>query len=174
MDIETLTIVQANRLLKTKSISATELINSFLERNRLIEPEIKAWAYLQSAELLIKIAQKIDDNQKSIVSPLAAIPYGAKDIIYTNKIPTEAGSKTMKGFIPQTDATIISKLKEFNAILIGKTTTAEFASGGGAPVTRNPWNKAHTPGGSSTGSAAAISSGMSLFFYRNADCWLDY
>ncbi|OZS78228.1 hypothetical protein CF394_07130 [Tetzosporium hominis] len=163
MDIETLTIVQANRLLKTKSISATELINSFLERNRLIEPEIKAWAYLQSAELLIKIAQKIDDNQKSIVSPLAAIPYGAKDIIYTNKIPTEAGSKTMKGFIPQTDATIISKLKEFNAILIGKTTTAEFASGGGAPVTRNPWNKAHTPGGSSTGSAAAISSGMSLF-----------
>lgn len=86
-----------------------------------------------------------------------------KDIFLTKNLLTKAGSKTLRGFIPDENATVIEKLTKSGALLLGKTSTAEFASGGGAPNTRNPWNLSHTPGGSSTGSAAALASDMILF-----------
>lgn len=162
MTIEQLTIVEVNRLLDTKQLSIQELIEAFIQRYADVEPQINAWAYAQKADDLREMAQQMAQNQKR-ASVLTGIPYGAKDIIYTKGIPTEAGSKTLKGYVPDRDATVIQRLTKAGGILFGKTTTAEFASGGGAPPTCNPWNLAHTPGGSSTGSAAAVASGMSLF-----------
>lgn len=160
---EELTIAETSRLLQKKELSVYELTEMFIERNAKVEPKIKAWAYRQSRETLLKRAKEIDQSDLAKRSILAGIPYGAKDIIYTKGIPTEAGSKTLAGFIPNHDATLIEQLTNLGAMLLGKTTTAEFASGGGAPDTCNPWNLGHTPGGSSTGSAAAVSSGMALF-----------
>ncbi|MCA5013672.1 MULTISPECIES: amidase [unclassified Enterococcus] len=161
MDMVELTIEQANRLLITKCISPEELISEYYKWISKIEPEILAWALLREEELVLKDIETIRKNKR--VTPLSFLPYGVKDIFFTKGIATEAGSQTLKGFVPDKNATVIDKLVSSGALLIGKTTTAEFASGGGAPATRNPWNLLHTPGGSSTGSAAAVASGMSLF-----------
>src|SRR5439155_1450051 len=86
--------------------------------------------------------------------PLHGEPFGAKDIFYSAGLRTEAGSKVMAGFVPDYDATAVARLKAAGAILLGKLHTTEFATYDPAP-TRNPWNLACTPCGSSTGSAAA-------------------
>ena len=163
MIAEELTIAKVVAKLQKKELSVRELTEFFIQRQAKLEPKIKAWAYVQPVATLLARAAEID--QKGLVkgATLTGIPYGGKDIIYTKGIPTEAGSKTLNGFIPTRDATVIEQLTTAGALLFGKTTTAEFASGGGAPATCNPWNNEHTPGGSSSGSAAAVSSGMALF-----------
>ena len=90
----------------------------------------------------------------------ARIPVGVKDIIYARGAPTEAGSEALKGFDPDRDATVVRRLKEAGAVVVGKTHTIEFAYGQSVPPTRNAWNADHAPGGSSSGSgtAAAIRS----------------
>ncbi len=87
------------------------------------------------------------------------MPFGAKDIFYTAGLPTEAGSKVLAGFVPAYDATSVARLKDAGAVLVGKLHTTEFATYDPAP-TRNPWNLACTPGGSSSGSAAAVAARM--------------
>jgi aspartyl-tRNA(Asn)/glutamyl-tRNA(Gln) amidotransferase subunit A len=86
---------------------------------------------------------------------LAGVPVGLKDIIYTAGLRTAAGSRVYANFVPAYDATVTVRLKEAGAIVLGKTVTTEFATADPSP-TRNPWNTAHTPGGSSSGSAAAV------------------
>ncbi|MGX7264029.1 amidase [Enterococcus crotali] len=161
MNIHKLTIEQAKNLLSKKSISPEELVHEFYKHITIVEPQILAWETLKSEMSVIK--QINISKESNNLSPLSFIPYGVKDIFLTKNIRTEAGSKTLKGFIPDQNATVIEKLNKSSALLLGKTTTTEFASGGGAPQTRNPWNLSHTPGGSSTGSAAALASGMVLF-----------
>jgi aspartyl-tRNA(Asn)/glutamyl-tRNA(Gln) amidotransferase subunit A len=87
------------------------------------------------------------------------VPFGAKDIFYSAGLRTEGGSKVMAGFVPDYDATAVARLKGTGAILLGKCHTTEFATTDPAP-TRNPWNLACTPGGSSSGSAAAVAARM--------------
>ena len=93
--------------------------------------------------------------------PLHGIPIGIKDIVDVAGWPTEAGSPLRRGQIAQRDATLVAKLREAGAILLGKTVTTEFACFD-PPPTRNPWNLQRTPGGSSSGSAAAVALGMCL------------
>jgi Asp-tRNA(Asn)/Glu-tRNA(Gln) amidotransferase A subunit family amidase len=90
---------------------------------------------------------------------LHGIPFAAKDIFYTESLPTEAGSKLYRNFIPGYSATAVTRLKEAGAVLLGKTQTTELANLDPTP-TRNPWNLGHTPGGSSSGSAAAVAARM--------------
>src|SRR5438128_9143903 len=90
---------------------------------------------------------------------LHGVPFGAKDIFYSAGLRTEGGSKVMAGFVPGYDATSVKRLKDAGAILLGKLHTTEFATYDPAP-TRNPWNLACTPGGSSSGSAAAVAARM--------------
>ncbi|APH06905.1 amidase [Bacillus weihaiensis] len=162
-NIGDLTIKTARELLEKRDISPTELVSLFLKRIEEINPEVQAWVTVEK-ETAFQRARELEESMKDRESlpPLFGIPYGAKDIICTKGVPTEAGSNVLKGFIPGEDATIIKKLHQSGAIMLGKTTTTEFANWGGTPNTRNAWNLNHTPGGSSSGSAAGLASGMSL------------
>lgn len=161
--LKNMTIEKAFQLIQSKALSPAELIDEYLKRIDKAEPVIKAWAAISDKKELRARAASLMRVNGHARSPLFSIPYGVKDIIHVKGLPLEAGSKILKGNVSKKNATIISKLNNADALLLGKTTTAEFASGGGAPDTKNPWRLTHTPGGSSSGSAAALASDMVLF-----------
>ena len=121
-------------------------VQASLERIRAMDPSIHAWVQL--------LPQRPTGE-----GMLSGIPFGAKDIIETRGLSTEYGSPIYKGRIGTADASIVGELRQRGAILLGKTQTTAFAYRTPAP-TRNPRNLAHTPGGSSSGSAAAVAAGM--------------
>lgn len=157
-----LTIGGAARDIAEGKLSSRELVESCLERIDALEPGIKAWAFVDR-ERALKAADSLDRElrQGHNRGVLHGIPIGLKDIFYTAGVPTEAGSSFWAGFIPKYDATPVARLKDAGAIILGKTHTTQFASGD-PPPTRNPWNPEHTPGGSSSGSGAAVAAGMCL------------
>ncbi len=164
MNMETLTLKQAAELIKARELSPVELVTACLDRIDQVEGKVKAWVTLTPEQALTQARQaEREISQNQYRGPLHGIPYGAKDIIYTAGIRTSGGSQVDPDFTPAENATIIHKLSDAGAILLGKTTTTEFAFLGGEPETRNPWNLAHTPGGSSSGSAAAVAASMALF-----------
>src|SRR5712671_1256386 len=120
-----------------------------LQRIRELEPSIHAWV-------------KVQPERPTADGPLSEIPFGAKDIIETQEMATEYGSPLYKGRIGTKDAAIIREMRSRGAILLGKTVTTAFAYRTPGP-TRNPRNLDHTPGGSSSGSAAAVAAGMVPF-----------
>jgi Asp-tRNA(Asn)/Glu-tRNA(Gln) amidotransferase A subunit family amidase len=120
-----------------------------LQRVRELEPSIHAWVQVQP-------------ERPTADGPLAEIPFGAKDIIETQGMATEYGSPLYKGRLGSADAAIIREIRGRGAILLGKTVTTAFAYRTAGP-TRNPRNLEHTPGGSSSGSAAAVAAGMVPF-----------
>ena len=152
-----LTVAEAAPLLKNKEISPVELLESTLEHIAAVEGRIKAFVTLVP-ELARAAAKEAEQEilEGYYRGPLHGIPYAAKDIIYTKGIPTLGGSQAEEGFVPQTDAAVVEILREAGAVLVGKTTTTEYAFLGGTPLTCNAWNTAHTPGGSSAGSGAAV------------------
>ena len=152
-----LTVAVAAEKIKSGELSAVDLMKSFISRSNKFNPELQVWASMD-AEVAIK---KAEAAQKKIeigknLGPLEGIPIGVKDIFLTNGIRTSNGSPIYTDFVPQYDATSVARLVNAGAILMGKTITTEFASFD-PPATRNPWNVAHTPGGSSSGSAAGVS-----------------
>ncbi|MDD1750960.1 MAG: amidase, partial [Methanothrix sp.] len=155
-----LTIGEVSKLILRKKLSSVELVNSCLERIDTNESRLKAWVFLDREGALTRAAE-LDTEIKagSARGPLHGIPLGIKDIFYTAGMPTEAGSKAMTGFVPSFDSAPVARLREAGAIILGKTHTTEFAFMDPAP-TRNPWNIEHTPGGSSSGSGAAVAAGM--------------
>ena len=162
--IETLTLKKAAELIRSREMSPVELVQAYLNRIEQVEDRVKAWVTLVPEQALAQARQaehEILHNQYR--GPLHGIPYGAKDIIHTVGIRTSGGSQVEPDFAPAENAAIINKLSDAGAILLGKTTTTEFAFLGGEPATRNPWNLAHTPGGSSSGSAAAVAASMAIF-----------
>jgi Asp-tRNA(Asn)/Glu-tRNA(Gln) amidotransferase A subunit family amidase len=120
-----------------------------LERIRIQDPRIQAWV-------------QVLPQQPTGQGPLSGIPFGAKDVIETRGLATEFGSPVYKGRKGEADAAIIRELRVRGAILLGKTQTCAFAMRD-PPPTRNPRNLEHTPGGSSSGSAAAVAAGMAPF-----------
>lgn len=120
-----------------------------LQRIESLEPKIQAWVQVAPQPAL-------GDG------PLAGVPFGAKDIMETRGLSTEYGSPIYKGRLGSTDAAIVTSLRRRGAVLVGKTHTTAFAYRTPGP-TRNPRNLAHTPGGSSSGSAAAVAAGMVPF-----------
>lgn len=158
------TLAAARAQLQAKRISPSELLEEFIRNIETAEPQVKAWKLLRLEEA--RAQARVLDQKLSTLDKLPllfGIPYGAKDIICTAGIPTEAGSKLLQGHVPGEDATVIKTLKAQHAILLGKTTTTEFANLGNPPPTTNAWNPGHTPGGSSSGSAAAMGARMALF-----------
>src|SRR5688500_6837814 len=142
--LETLTQwMRASREERVRSLQAT------LDHIRAVDPAIHAWVQVQP-------------QRPTGDGPLAGIPFGAKDIMETRGLSTEYGSPIYKGRVGTTDAAVVTSLRRRGAVLLGKTHTTAFAYRTPAP-TRNPRNLEHTPGGSSSGSAAAVAAGMVPF-----------
>jgi Asp-tRNA(Asn)/Glu-tRNA(Gln) amidotransferase A subunit family amidase len=141
-------------------LTSLELVEACLERIEAREPEVRAWAFLDP-EHARKQARSADEARKRgrPLGPLHGLPVGVKDIVDTADMPTENGTVLHAGRCPRRDATVVSLLRAAGAIILGKTVTTELAVY--APnKTRNPHNPEHTPGGSSSGSAAAVADGM--------------
>ena len=155
-----LTAAQAAQHIRDRQLSPVDLVESVLQRIDALEPRLNCWVYLDREAVLSDAKQKQDelDGDKPL-GPLHGVPIGLKDIYYTAGIPTTACSKVYADFVPTYDATSVVLLKKAGAIMLGKTVTTEFACMDPSP-TINPWNPAHTPGGSSSGSAVAVATGM--------------
>lgn len=141
-------------------ISSEQLVRSCLGQIERIEEVVQAWAHLDPDYALEQARDADKALQEGIfLGPLHGVPVGLKDIIDTKDMPTENGTVLHAGRRPHQDATLVTRLKEAGAVIIGKTVTTELAVY--APgKTRNPHNPDHTPGGSSSGSAAAVACGM--------------
>src|SRR3954469_13011207 len=155
-----LTAAEAVRRLQQGRLTAEELVGACLEHIRRAEPTVQAWQFLDEEHALAQ-ARAADERRRSgvAVGALNGIPVGIKDIIDTADMPTENGTVLHKGRTPRTDAAVVAKLRAAGAVIMGKTVTTEcayFTPG----KTRNPHNPEHTPGGSSSGSAAAVAAQM--------------
>ena len=155
-----LTAAQAAHAIANRRITATELAEACLDRIASLDDRLKAWVYVDRATVL-EDARAADRavEQRRPLGPLHGVPIGLKDIYYTAGIPTRAGSEVYKDFVPRYDAATLTLLKHAGALMLGKAVTTEFACLDPSP-TVNPWNAAHTPGGSSSGSAVAVASRM--------------
>jgi aspartyl-tRNA(Asn)/glutamyl-tRNA(Gln) amidotransferase subunit A len=161
-DPSSLSIASARRLLRSGQLSCEELVAACFKRIREVDDSILAWARLR-IDGALDDARAIDarrDDQTGRL-PLAGIPVGLKDIFCTAGFETSAGSRVLSGWVPDADAFAVRMIKQAGAVVLGKTATTEFASADPAP-TRNPVDLAHTPGGSSAGSAAAVAAHMCL------------
>jgi Asp-tRNA(Asn)/Glu-tRNA(Gln) amidotransferase A subunit family amidase len=141
-------------------ISAVELTTACLDRVAEIDPEVQAWAFLDRDHALMQ-AQALDEHRArgNSLGPLHGIPVGIKDIFDTGDMPTELGSPLWAGRTPRRDATAVARLRSAGAVIMGKTVTAEYAYFHPGK-TRNPHDQGRTPGGSSSGSAAAVAACM--------------
>jgi Asp-tRNA(Asn)/Glu-tRNA(Gln) amidotransferase A subunit family amidase len=148
------------RSLRAGSISAEALAMRCLERIAAKDAAVQAWAFLDP-QLVIAQAREADRRRAAgqPCGPLHGLPVGIKDIIDTADMPTENGTVLHAGRRPTADAEVVARLRVAGAVIMGKTVTTELATY--APgKTRNPHNPQHTPGGSSSGSAAAVAAGM--------------
>ena len=141
-------------------LSAQALMRACLDRIETVDPRIGAWTFLDSVHAL-SMAGEADARRRDGVAlgPLHGVPVAIKDVIDTEDMPTQYGSPIFASRQPLEDASCVAALRAAGAIVIGKTVTTELASLTPAP-TRNPRDPARTPGGSSSGSAAAVASGM--------------
>src|SRR5438105_9005975 len=156
----TLSATDAAQLIRDDVISSEQLVEACLDRVRETDGRIEAWAFLDREHALGE-ARAADERRLGggPLGPLHGIPVGLKDIIDTADMPTENGSPLHAGRTPSRDAPVVSMLRGAGAVIMGKTVTTEFASAF-PNKTRNPHDPAHTPGGSSSGSAAAVAAGM--------------
>lgn len=164
-----LSIKELSNKLKTKQISSLELTKASLDRINTTDSKLKAFLHVAKEEALdaAKIVDKKIANGEKI-SVLAGIPMAVKDNICTKGIKTTCASKLLKDFVPPYDATVMKNLNEKNVIMIGKTNLDEFAMGGSTEnsafeITKNPWDLERVPGGSSGGSAVAVSSNQVVY-----------
>jgi len=159
-DLNWLSAVEGARMIRDGVITSVELVQACLARVREVDGQIQAWAFLDPEHALAQ-ARAADEYRMSgqPTGALHGVPVGIKDIIDTADMPTENGSVLHAGRTPSRDASVVSLLRAAGAIVMGKTVTTEFATRTPGK-TRNPHNPAHTPGGSSSGSAAAVAAGM--------------
>lgn len=160
MTLNQLSATDAAQKVRDGEISSEELVQAHLDHIAEADAEVQAWIHL-SAEKALDQARMRDTMrmQGASLGPLHGVPVAIKDIIDTAHVPTEYGSELHAGRIPTKDAAVVESLRSAGAVIMGKTVTAELASCGPGK-TRNPHNTEHTPGGSSSGSAAAVASFM--------------
>lgn len=140
-------------LLASGQRTAEDVARSCLERVQLRDTDVHAWSFVDP-DAVIAQARALD--RAGPRGPLFGIPVGIKDVILTQDMPTQYNSPIYQGFHPRIDAACVATLRAAGALVFGKTETVEFAATGRRAPTRNPHNLAHTPGGSSSGSGAAV------------------
>lgn len=174
LNIYDLSIAQVSSMLKNGEISSYELTKASIERTKDIEPKLDSFLSI-TEELALAQAKAVDEKRASgeALSDIAGIPMAIKDNICTKGIKTTCASKMLENFVPPYNATVVDKLFEKGAVLVGKTNLDEFAMGGSTEnsafkPTRNPWDTSRVPGGSSGGSAASVA-GRQVFYALGSD-----
>ena len=162
MDLHSLTIHELHDLLVKKEVTSREVTEAFYRRIKKVDGKIKAYLIL-TEEGAFDQANQVDRKifRGEEIGDLAGVPMGLKDILCTKGIRTTCGSKILENYVPFYDGTVVRRLKERDAVMLGKLNMDEFAMGSstensGFQITRNPWNLDRIPGGSSGGSAAAV------------------
>ncbi|MBC7327884.1 Asp-tRNA(Asn)/Glu-tRNA(Gln) amidotransferase subunit GatA [bacterium] len=163
MEIFGLTAREISEKVRKKEISPKEVVSAFLERVEEIEPKVRAFISI-TPELAMETAKQIEEHlmKGEDIGLLAGVPIAIKDNICTKGIRTTCASRILENFVPPYDATVVKLLKEAGAIIVGKTNMDEFAMGSSTEnsaffPTHNPYDLDRVPGGSSGGSAAAVS-----------------
>jgi Asp-tRNA(Asn)/Glu-tRNA(Gln) amidotransferase A subunit family amidase len=159
-DLTKLTAAEASQLMATGDLTSEALTKACVARIEAREPEVKAFAYF-NAEQALEQARDVDRARAAgkLQGPLVGLPVGIKDIIDTADMPTQNGSAFFKDRQPHDDAACVAALRQAGCVIIGKTVTTELATLTPGK-TCNPHNLGHTPGGSSSGSAAGVADGM--------------
>lgn len=165
-DITMMTMEQVAGMIERQEISPVDLVDACLKRTKELQPELNAYVYIMESEARkdAKIAEE-EIKRGNYKGKMHGIPVALKDLYYTKGIPTTGSSAVLRDFVPDYDGTIVERLKNAGAIIMGKTNTHEFAFG---PTTEdscfgptcNPWNPRKHPGGSSGGSGVAAATGM--------------
>lgn len=165
MDISMLSIFNASKMIRNGELTPVELLEACLKKIDNNQKSCNAYVYLDTNAAMAKAKELTNTIRSNYRGPLHGIPIALKDIFFTKNIPTTAGSELMRNFVPSYNGTIVQRLEDAGAILIGKTNTHEWAFG---PTTeescfgpsRNPWDTKRITGGSSGGSAVAVATGM--------------
>jgi Asp-tRNA(Asn)/Glu-tRNA(Gln) amidotransferase A subunit family amidase len=160
LQLNWLSAADAARSIRDGTISSEQLVEACLARVSEAEGQVQAWQFIDPEYALNQARARDEERRKGEpVGPLHGVPVGIKDIIDTGDMPTEDGTVLHAGRTPANDATVVAMLRAAGAVIMGKTVTTECATYSPGK-TRNPHNPEHTPGGSSSGSAAAVASGM--------------
>jgi aspartyl-tRNA(Asn)/glutamyl-tRNA(Gln) amidotransferase subunit A len=158
-----LSIAAACELLQERQVTSLELIDATLSRIDATEPVVHAYIQVLS-DRARRTAANVDREiaQGRWRGPMHGIPIAIKDICYMRDLPNEAGSQAMAGFVPGYNATVVCRLEDAGAVIVGKTVTHEFAYGVNTPPTRTPWCLECYPGGSSAGSGVSVAIGSAF------------
>jgi aspartyl-tRNA(Asn)/glutamyl-tRNA(Gln) amidotransferase subunit A len=167
-DLHFLTITEAASLIKRRHLSPVALTRAFLDRVAAIDPQLDAYLLITAERALDEArAAEAEILAGNYRGPMHGIPVALKDIYCTAGIRTTGHSGTRADYVPDFDATTVAKLRQAGAVLLGKLATHEFAHGGPSfdlpwPPARNPWNREHFTGGSSSGSGASVAAGLAM------------
>ena len=154
-----LSVAEAAVQMKDGNLSPTGYAGELLDRIDSFDAELQAWVTVDREAVITEARQRELQLEQGSQGLMSGVPVGLKDIFYTAGMKTTACSRIYADFVPDYDATCVAKLREAGAVILGKAVTTEFATSDPSP-SRNPWNRAHTPGGSSSGSSVAVAAGM--------------
>ena len=159
MELTDLSVARAAELIRRREVSPADLVRALLAQIDALEPAIRAWQVVDREAALAAASRLEHGLDQSEPGPLHGVPIGIKDILFTAGLTTTSGSPNHADLVPERDATVVARLRQAGAIILGKTVTVQWAFSD-PPITRNPWNTSRTPGGSSSGSAAAVAARM--------------
>ena len=168
IDTHFLSIAEASSLIEKRQLSPVELTHAFLDRIAALDPQLNAYLLVTADHALAQARTAEREIMAGrYLGPMHGIPYALKDIYCTAGIRTTCHSRTRANYVPDFDATTVTKLTQAGAVLLGKLSTHEFAHGGPSfdlpwPAARNPWNRDHVTGGSSSGSGAGVAAGLMM------------
>ena len=155
-----LSVADAASQIRAGSLSPVALAESLLARIGALDGDLQAWVTIDREAVLAAAREsEAEVGSGAPLGPIHGVPVGLKDIFYTAGMLTACGSRVYSDFVPEFDATSVAKIKAAGGIVLGKSVTTEFATSDPSP-THNPWNLEHTPGGSSSGSSAAVAARM--------------